>query len=141
MRNPKSTRPWQHVLEAIWGYLLLASKINNKLHGEVFNFGPINNNNYSVLHVVKTMKKSWEKVSWKILNSKNKSFYESNLLKINSHKAKQIIKWKCILTFKETILMVVNWYKKNDSNSKIIYKTTINQIRNYEELIRIRKMK
>ena len=38
------------------------------------------------------------------------------------------IKWKCILTFKETILMVVNWYKKNKINSKSIYKTTINQI-------------
>ena len=85
LRSPNSTRPWQHVLEAIWGYLLLASKMKKekKLHGEVFNFGPINTNNYSVLQVVKTMKKNWEKVSWKIPKSKKKSFYESSLLKIN----------------------------------------------------------
>ena len=142
LRSPNSTRPWQHVLEAIWGYLLLASKMkkNKRLHGEVFNFGPINTNNYSVLQVVKTMKKNWEKVSWNIPNSK-KTFYESTLLKINSYKAKQKIKWKCILTFKETILMVVNWYKKNDINSKSIYKTTINQIKDYEKLIRKRKIK
>lgn len=143
LRSPNSTRPWQHVLEAIWGYLLLASKMKKekKLHGEVFNFGPINTNNYSVLQVVKTMKKNWEKVSWTIPKSKKKSFYESSLLKINSNKAKKKIKWKCILTFSETMQMVVNWYKINDTNSKIIYKTTINQIKDYEKLLKIRGIK
>ena len=143
LRSPNSTRPWQHVLEAIWGYLLLASKMKKekKLHGEVFNFGPINTNNYSVLQVVKTMKENWEKVSWKIPKSKKKSFYESSLLKINSNKAKKKIKWKCILTFSETVQMVVNWYKINDTNSKTIYKTTINQIKDYEKLLKIRGIK
>jgi|TARA_B100001093_G_scaffold160909_1_gene153326 CDP-glucose 4,6-dehydratase len=143
LRSPNSTRPWQHVLEAIWGYLLLASKMKKekKLHGEVFNFGPINTNNYSVLQVVKTMKKNWEKISWTIPKSKKKSFYESSLLKINSNKAKKKIKWKCILTFSETMQMVVNWYKINDTNSKIIYKTTINQIKDYEKLLKKRGIK
>jgi CDP-glucose 4,6-dehydratase len=140
LRSPNSTRPWQHVLEAVWGYLLLASKMkkNIKLHGEIFNFGPINKNNYSVLQVVKSMKRNWEKVSWKVLQIKKKSFYESSLLKINSNKSKQKLKWKCILTFKETMQMVVDWYKINDTNSKKIYKTTIDQIKDYEKYIRIR---
>ena len=143
LRSPNSTRPWQHVLEAIWGYLLLSSKMkkNKKLHGEVFNFGPINTNNYSVLQVVKTMKKNWEKVSWTVPIYKKKTFYESSLLKINSNKSKKIIKWKCILTFSETMQMVVNWYKTNDINSKNTYKTTINQIKDYEKFIKIRGIK
>ena len=139
LRNPNSTRPWQHVLEAIWGYLLLASKLkkNKKLHGEAFNFGPIEANNFSVLHVVKTMKKNWNKVSWTTIKLK-KTFYESSLLKINSNKAKKKLKWKCILKFPETIKMVVEWYKANDLNHKTIENMTINQIKEYERLIKIR---
>ena len=140
LRNPKSTRPWQHVLEAIWGYLLLAAylKKNKKLHGEAFNFGPVNKNNYSVLQVVKIMKKNWKKVSWKIIDPKKNNFYESSLLKLNSNKAEKKIKWKCILTFSETMEMVANWYKDFDTNPKSINKTTYNQIKKYEKLLKER---
>ena len=55
IRNPLSTRPWQHVLEAIYGYVLLATKLmkNSSLHGESFNFGPSSIKNYCVLDLVK----------------------------------------------------------------------------------------
>jgi len=143
LRNPKSTRPWQHVLEAVWGYLLLAANLkkNEKLHGEAFNFGPVVKNNYSVLQVVKIMKKNWKKVSWKIINPKKNNFYESSLLKLNSNKAEKKIKWKCILTFSETMEMVTNWYKDYDKNPRKIYNMTIDQIRKYEELLKIRSKK
>ena len=113
IRNPKSTRPWQHVLEAVSGYLLLAStlKRNKKLHGEAFNFGPDNTNNYSVIFLVKLIKKYWKVTSWKLSKKRKKGFYESNLLKLNSNKAKIKLKWKCILSFAETISMVADWYK------------------------------
>ena len=76
IRNPQSTRPWQHVLEAVGGYLLLALNLqkNKKLHGEVFNFGPNNTKNYSVISLVKLMKKHWKKILWKIINKDKKSF-------------------------------------------------------------------
>jgi CDP-glucose 4,6-dehydratase len=140
LRNPKSTRPWQHVLEAVWGYLLLATNLkkNRKLHGQVFNFGPVASNNYSVLHVVKIMKKNWKKVSWKIIDPKKNNFYESSLLKLNSNKAEKKIKWNCILTFSETMEMVANWYKDFDTNPKSINKTTYNQIKKYEKLLKER---
>ena len=143
LRNPLSTRPWQHVLEAVWGYLLLAANLkkNEKLHGEAFNFGPVVKNNYSVLQVVKIMKKNWKKVSWKIINPKKNNFYESSLLKLNSNKAEKKIKWKCILTFSETMEMVTNWYKDYDKNPKKIYNMTIDQIKKYEELLKIRSKK
>ena len=65
-----------------------------------------------------------------------KNFYESNLLKLNCNKAKTKLKWKCILSFYETINMVANWYKNYYSKPKKIYKTSFNQIREYEKLIK-----
>ena len=140
LRNPNSTRPWQHVLEAIAGYLQLAASIkkNKRLHGEVFNFGPSNTKNYKVLFVVKLMRKYWDKVSWKIADKSKNSFYESKLLKINSNKAKVKLKWKSILTFNETINMVTEWYKNYYMHPKKIYKTSFNQIKQYENLLKKR---
>ena len=64
MRNPKSTRPWQHVLEPISGYISFAYllKKNKKLNNEAFNFGPLSKNNLSVLNVVKQMQVTWKKI-------------------------------------------------------------------------------
>ena len=61
IRNPNSTRPWQHVLEAVSGYLYLAANLkkNKKLHGEAFNFGPKSFKNYKVIKLVESMKKYW----------------------------------------------------------------------------------
>jgi len=143
IRNPKSTRPWQHVLEAVNGYLFLASnlKINKSLHGEVFNFGPNNASNYSVYYLVNVMKKYWSKVSWKIVSKKNKNFYESSLLKLNCNKAKAHLKWKSILNINETINMVISWYKYYYSNKINMYKMSCDQIKKYEKLLNVRKIK
>ena len=143
IRNPKSTRPWQHVLEAVGGYLILAANIkkNRKLHGEVFNFGPRNSNNYQVISLVKLMKKYWKKISWKIVNKNKKKFYESNLLKLNCNKAKTYLKWKSILSFSETIYMTANWYKNYYSQPQKIYETSFRHIKEYEKLLKKRLFK
>ena len=144
IRNPKSTRPWQHVLEALSGYLSLAKKLNenNKIHGEVFNFGPNNSKNYNVIYLVQIMKKQWKKISWKIINNRrNKEFYESNLLKLNSNKSKRILKWKCILSFKETISMIAEWYKNFYYTKDKNYEMSYNQIKKYEQFLKKRSIK
>ena len=132
IRNPKSTRPWQHVIEAICGYLTFAQKlkINSKLNGVVFNFGPDNKNNFSVINLIKELEKNNLKLKWKIVEEKNN--IESNLLKINSNKAKNLLRWKCILSFKETINYLAEWYKEY-YNKKNMYLFTINQIYKYEK--------
>ncbi len=137
LRNPNSTRPWQHVLEAVGAYLILAINLkkNKKLHGEVFNFGPKDKKNYKVIFVVKLMRKFWSKVRWKILNKKKNVFYESTLLKLNVSKAKKRLKWKSILTINQTIKMVIEWYKNYYMSSKKIYKTSLSQIKLYEKLL------
>ena len=142
IRSPKSTRPWQHVLEAIWGYLVLAANLkkNKKLHGEAFNFGPNQNQNYSVISLVKLIKKSWKLTSWKI-SKRKKIFQESNLLKLNSTKAKNKLKWKSILSFKETISMVARWYKSYYSKKEKMDEVSLNQIKEYQKILQKRLVK
>jgi len=142
IRNPKSTRPWQHVLEALSGYLFLALKLNEnkKLHGEVFNFGPNNAKNYNVIFLVKLIKKFWKETSWRVLNINNQSFHESNLLKLNSNKAKKKLKWKCILSFEETISLVADWYKNYYFKRKKMFEVSSGQIKKYEKLLKRRSI-
>ena len=142
IRNPNSTRPWQHVFEVVWGYLLFAAKLekNKKLHGHVFNFGPKNKNNFRVISVIKSIKKVWKNISWKILKE-DKNFHESNLLKLNSSKAKNILKWKSILSFEETTKLVAEWYKFYYNNGTNIYHFSLSQIKKYEKLINERSIR
>ena len=143
IRNPNSTRPWQNVLEAIFGYITLAINLskNKTLHGAAFNFGPGNRQNYSVISVVKLMKKYWDNVSWKLYKRNQKNFQESSLLKLNSQKAKKILKWKSVLTFKENIYLVSDWYKNFYLNSKEAYKLTSDQIEFYQKILKKRAIK
>ena len=60
---------------------------NKTLHGEAFNFGPPNNQNYKVINLVQLMRSNWKNVSWKVFKSKKELYKESNLLKLNSRKS------------------------------------------------------
>jgi CDP-glucose 4,6-dehydratase len=138
IRSPKSTRPWQHVLDAIRGYLILAIKLNDKkIHGEAFNFGPDNKQNKNVLDLVKEIKKNWQGVDWKIkqdIKLKNK---ESNLLKLNSYKAKKILNWYPVLNFKNSIKFTANWYKQYNIVGKANIKTISREnIISYNKLLK-----
>ena len=135
IRSPKATRPWQHVLEALSGYIILSYNLskNRKLNGEVFNFGPSNKKEFTVIDVIQNMKKDWKKVSWKLIK-KNKFHYESNLLKLNSSKAKKFLKWKSVLSFNETIKLVSSWYKNYYEKRKDIKMISIQQIKYYEKI-------
>lgn len=133
IRNKLSTRPWQHVLEPLGGYLLFATKMSNikNKNLEILNFGPKKNNDYKVIDVVKNLQKILPHNKIKISNEK--IFKESKLLKLNSKKAKNFLKWKPCLNFKETIDYTGSWYKfylSTNSNSDI-KKFTIKQIFQY----------
>jgi CDP-glucose 4,6-dehydratase len=143
IRSPNSTRPWQHVLEAIYGYITLAINLNknSSLHGEAFNFGPLNHQNYKVASVIKLMKRYWKNVSWRMHKNNFKIFKESSLLKLNSHKSKKTLKWRSVLTFQENISLVANWYKNFYLNSKETYKLTSSQIELYQKILIKRAVK
>ena len=129
IRNPNATRPWQHVIEPISGYIQLAIYLTNnkKINGESFNFGPYSAKNYSVKKILDIFSKKFENFKWK--RSKFQSFKESALLNLNCKKAMKLIKWKSKLSFVETINETVYWYKKiNHANSRLI---TNKQIKDY----------
>ncbi len=118
IRNPNSTRPWQHVLEALSGYMELALKLNQikKINGTSFNFSSDKIKNVTVLQFLNKIKKKWPEVRWKIENQNN--FYESSLLQLNNSRAKKVLNWKAKLDINETIDFVVEWYKNFKKNSR-----------------------
>ena len=132
IRSPNSTRPWQHVLEVLSGYLKLAIDLNNKTHlnGEVFNFGPKNFQNKRVIDVIRQIKKLSPAIKWKFKNVK--TFKESKLLKLNSSKARNKLNWKNKLSFNETIEMTTRWYEEFYKR-KNMSKFTSQQIEKYEK--------
>ena len=136
IRNPNATRPWQHVLDALYGYIILSLNLkkNKKLNGHAFNFGPPLNNDYRVIDVLKLVKKLWDKAFWKII--KNKKEYESNLLKLNSSKAKLILKWKCNLSFKESVQFTTEWYRFFYLTKKNMYNFSVKQINLYSQKLK-----
>ena len=132
IRNPDATRPWQHVLDALYGYIILSLNLrkNRKLNGQAFNFGPGLNNNYKVIDVLTLVKKLWQNIFWKTLKLKKKEF-ESSLLKLNSSKANSVLKWKCNLSFRDSIYFTTEWYKYFYTKKKNMYDFSIKQINLY----------
>ncbi len=113
IRSPNATRPWQHVLEPLSGYLWLGS---NLLKGNTdcacaFNFGPSDNTSLTVIEVLKIMKSSWSQIEYTVNESDNKQ-HEAALLKLDCSKANQILKWQPVWDYNTTIEKTVKWYKK-----------------------------
>lgn len=137
IRNPKSTRPWQHVLEPLSGYLNLGQRLyhDNDLHGECFNFGPQSEQNYTVENILIELGKLWDfsnaKDPYKI--SKNSIFHEAGLLKLNCDKALFHLNWQACLDFRENIRYTSEWYY-DFYNKKNMYDKTIHQISEYESI-------
>jgi CDP-glucose 4,6-dehydratase len=135
LRNPHSTRPWQHVLDPLSGYIKLAVHMNNdsKFNGESYNFGPPANQNFSVKELVEGMSQYWEKVQWKDISETVEGPYESGLLKLDCDKAMFDLGWKAALNFDSTVKMTIEWYKSYYENPSNASKITSKQIDLYEE--------
>jgi CDP-glucose 4,6-dehydratase len=138
IRNPKSTRPWQHVMEPLSGYLLIGSMLHQdiKLNGEAFNFGPNNDTNYSVEKLISDLAQEWKRQdAFEVIPSEK--FQESNLLRLNCDKALLKLQWKPTLSYAETIKMISDWYQlyqgsKNNLAETLVEKT-LSQIRHFQE--------
>lgn len=113
LRSPSATRPWQHVLEPLSGYLNLAISLyqGDRLHGEAFNFGPPANQDFSVEKLVEEMSKHWNKVKWRTQIPIEKGPSESTLLKLNCDKALHYLGWEATWDFETTVRETVDWYK------------------------------
>ncbi len=143
VRNPNSTRPWQHVLEPLSGYLLLgadlySSKIEN---GEIFNFGPKNGLNITVGELITFMSSRWPKSEWKHKVIDSSLMKESGLLELNCEKANKLLCWKPTLETSEMANMTVDWYLEYYKNKSSMYDYSSNQISEYIQLAKKRKIR
>ncbi len=136
IRSPKATRPWQHVLEALSGYLLLGYNLkkNKKISGESFNFGPDLRKSYNVESILKLAKKNWKSSKWIVQKKKVKTFKEANLLSLNSTKARKVLHWRVKIKIRTVVQFVVLWYQTYYFQKKNLIDITKKQLEFFENL-------
>lgn len=120
IRSPKSTRPWQHVLESLSGYLLLGAELlreNVDICGP-YNFGPSVDEEITVEEVVKFLKKHWQKICYKI-EAPDFAYHEASLLKLDSLKASKKLNWSPVWNSYEALEQTILWYKSFYEKSNI----------------------
>jgi len=137
VRNKVATRPWQHVLEPLSGYLWLAAALSDPallpdakpagLAG-AFNFGPANQSNRTVADLVHEILKSWPG-AW-VDRSDPKATHEATLLNLSTDKAFHLLKWRPVWSFEETVAETVGWYRAAGAEARAL---TTRQITAYEE--------
>lgn len=143
IRSPKATRPWQHVLEPLGGYLRLGQALasGTEINGEAFNFGPRAEQTKTVRQLVEDIARRWGmnaedcvKVTGQI------PFNEATLLKLNCDKALAYLGWHSTLVYKETVEFVTDWYRSYYEGNKELYTLTQKQIAEYVEKAKNQKI-
>jgi CDP-glucose 4,6-dehydratase len=143
IRSPEATRPWQHVLEPLSGYLWLGSRLadgRGNLSGEPFNFGPDGRYDRSVRSVIDEMRKHWPEGSWHSENPSDAAKPEAKLLKLNCDRAYRRLGWIPTLTFEETIARTAQWYRRYYEGKGDVSSMTDEQISSYEGIASERKL-
>jgi len=132
IRNPRATRPWQHVLEPLSGYLLLASRMykERQEYCGAWNFGPNQDFIITVGEIADMIVAKWGSGSW-IDKSNQKEPHEAKLLSLDISKAKSYLKWTPVWNIEKTVEKTMDWYK--EYNHKDPYEICVDQIRGYKK--------
>lgn len=131
IRNPQATRPWQHVLEPLSGYLILAQALyqHGSKYASAWNFGPKDEDTRSVSEVVDLMIQQWgEAAKW--VKDGDEQPHEATLLKLDCSKAKIELNWLPKLGLEKAIEITTDWYKAR-ACSEDMRKFTLQQIDNF----------
>ena len=132
IRNPKAKRPWQHVLEPLAGYILLAQKLYGKQglrFSGAWNFGPKRQNHLTVMQFAKVIKSKLNSKS-KILIQKKIDRREKMSLDLDSKKSNRKLKWKPFLNIDKTLSLTTDWYLAN-KQKKNMFKISSKQINEF----------
>ncbi|MBB6458891.1 CDP-glucose 4,6-dehydratase [Flammeovirga kamogawensis] len=134
VRNPLSTRPWQHVLEPLSGYLVLAEQLFvDTTLAEGWNFGPIDEDCKSVEWILNKMVNLWgDGALWEL--DKNSHPHEAGFLKLDCSKAKNSLKWEPKWRLENTLSLIINWQQAFRSNANM-QDQCIQEIEKYQNSI------
>ena len=135
LRSPNSIRPWQHVLEPVFGYLKLAEKLikNKEKYAEAWNFGPHDSNNKSVLYIAEYFSQKFKNL--KIHYDQNSIYREEKILKIDSTKSKSILGWKNVWNISTALDKTIEWYTAQRTNQDM-RTVSLSQINSYSEKLK-----
>lgn len=130
VRNPHAIRPWQHVLEPLSGYLLLAEKMYDKptTYASAWNFGPEDSSFLNVGSLVDTVVNSWGSGAWED-RSVPGAVHEAHLLKLDITKAKALLGWAPVWKIDRAIDETIKWYREYRNNQ--VYELCLRQIDDY----------
>lgn len=132
IRNPHAIRPWQHVLEPLSGYLLLAQKLYQEgaAYAEGWNFGPNNDDAKPVQWIVESLTRSWgEDASWVL--DKGDHPHEAHYLKLDCSKAKAQLDWQPRWRLEDALAAIIDWHRAY-RDGKDMHELTLRQIRAYD---------
>lgn len=120
IRNPLATRPWQHVLDPLSGYLTLGQLLlaGKKEFAEGWNFGPHLNNNVTVETLINKSRTYWNNINYE-LSSDLSQHHEANLLMLDCSKAIKLLKWQPVWDFDTTIKKTITWYQDFYENNQL----------------------
>lgn len=137
LRNPASTRPWQHVLEPLSGYLLLGSHLlrrNPDVLWQSYNFGPDATVNETVEKLIAALAEGWGGARWQIDSNGLEGRPEARLLKLTCDKALADLAWRPVLSFHETVAMTRDWYRRHhQTGEQGMLDFTLGQILSYRD--------
>lgn len=145
IRSPAATRPWQHVLEPLSGYLALGAALEGSplLNAESFNFGPRSEQSRTVLELLGDLSQYWDFASetdaYRV--TANIPFHEAGLLKLNCDKALFHLKWEATLNYDDCVRLVSDWYYKFYKQNGDMFAITMAQINEYEGAAKARGLR
>ena len=143
IRSPHATRPWQHVLEPLSGYLWLGARLLEgelEHHGGSYNFGPLPEVNETVLTLIEAIRCHWAGAAEPDVRIPADAKPEAGLLRLDCIAAAKQLNWKATLNFDETARFTASWFRRFQSNSSKIKDVTLEQISEYASLGKARKL-
>lgn len=146
IRSPNATRPWQHVLEPLSGYLLLGQRLIEQYEAEnrqnasksdslaersprfdqAWNFGPAPEGIKTVFQTLLDMKKVWNKIQFKA-NTPDNAPHEAKLLSLDCTKANQLLDWRPTWNWEQTIAHTVDWYRKYEESGAVVSEADLSE--------------
>tara|TARA_R110000868_G_scaffold43693_3_gene146707 strand:+ start:2776 stop:3843 length:1068 start_codon:yes stop_codon:yes gene_type:complete len=111
LRNPEATRPWQHVLSLVHGYLMLTARLldNREMAEGAWNLGPNRNDAASVRTLVEALSTHWRRPS---IEYQKSTLHEAQFLSLDSTKAHEVLEWKSPWEFDDVVRQTADWYSQ-----------------------------